>query len=50
MKNLSSVSSKKIDQLQAQINLLQSEIDLLRGDFVEFESTEEAKQYFEKNF
>ena len=43
-------SDKKIAQLQAQINLLQSEIDLLRGDFVEFDNIEEAKNYFKKNF
>ena len=44
MNDLTRPSKEKIAKLQAQINLLQSEIDLLRGDFVEFkpENSQEA--------
>jgi len=37
-RKIKKVPEKKIAQLQMQINLLQSEIDLLRGDYVEFKS------------
>ena len=49
-KTSTKVSDKKIAQLQAQINIIQSEIDILRGDCVEFKSVKEAKEYFEDNY
>jgi len=39
-KTSTKVSNKKIAQLQAQINIIQSEIDILRGDCIEFDSND----------
>jgi len=42
-KTSTKVSDKKIAQLQAQINIIQSEIDILRGDCIEFDSNDPQK-------
>jgi len=50
VKTAPKILPEEIAEMKAKIDLLQSEMDILLGNYFEFENSKDAQNFFQKNY